>query len=102
MDLGISEFLTSLYTGLKDFLMYLLNFFFYTVYLLVTTVLNSIVLLLNSIPRPSFFGVIEQTFCNNLGLIGYFASQVNFSTPISMIMSAYVLRFIIRRIPYIG
>ena len=57
---------------------------------------------LSAIPRPEVFVKAESLFCSNLSALGYAANGIDIGAPLTLIFSAYVLRFVIRRLPVIG
>ncbi len=66
---------------------------------LVSTVLTAIADFLLAIPVPDFVSSSSASF---VGFAGYLANFFHLPYLVSVVMSAYTLRFIIRRIPIIG
>lgn len=62
---------------------------------------NVIFTVLNAIPVPDFLSNV-QAYAGNLGTAAYWFGVFNVGTGITMILSAYAFRFLIRRIPIIG
>lgn len=58
--------------------------------------------LINAIPVPDFLMGASAAFSGIPSGVLYFASYLHIGTGFAMIMSAYVLRFTLRRIPFIG
>jgi len=57
---------------------------------------------IDAIPVPSFFSDASSALSRIPSEVGYFIEPLNLGTGISMIITAYVIRFTIRRIPIIG
>lgn len=91
-----------LVTYMVDFFTYLYDLARYGVFLIITSFTDGVLAFVANIPRPEFFTTIDSSFCDALGDVGYFASQIAIVPPLAIIISAYTLRFIIRRIPLIG
>jgi hypothetical protein len=88
-------FLTQILAWLHTFLVLLPK-------LIASAVLTALAAVINWIPVPSFI-------TNASGWIGaipsfpaYLLSSLNFSAGVTILVTAYVLRFLIRRIPFIG
>lgn len=62
--------------------------------------LQSLVALLAAIPVPDFLQNVSQ-FQLPSGVV-YIANQLQIDTGIAMLVGAYILRFLLRRIPFIG
>lgn len=58
--------------------------------------------LLESFTRPSFYSQAETAICNGLGGVTGILGGVDFMGPLALALSGYALRFLIRRIPFIG
>ncbi|MNZ27766.1 hypothetical protein D3C78_449880 [compost metagenome] len=58
--------------------------------------------LIAAIPVPGFVTTAQSAFASIPSSVLFFLDKFEFSAGIAMIMSAYVLRFVIRRIPLIG
>lgn len=85
-----------------DLFTWLADWFFYLLYQLFNDVLLGLVDLLSSIPRPDVFAQVESSFCSNFSVLGSVAGSLDIGTPLGIVMGAYVLRFLIRRLPLIG
>lgn len=103
---SFAAWLLSLVESVLQFFVDVLNWIFkyaaYVVYSIFESVLDGLASALSSIPRPSVFAQAESLFCQNFSLLGYAASGIDIGTPLALIFSAYVVRFIIRRLPVIG
>ncbi|MDY0205105.1 MAG: DUF2523 family protein [Pseudomonas sp.] len=56
----------------------------------------------NKIPVPDFFATAANAFGNIPESVVYFAQPFHIGTGVTMVLGAYFLRFIIRRIPLFG
>lgn len=56
----------------------------------------------NSIPVPDFFATAAGAFGNIPPSVVYFAQPFNIGYGVTMILGAYLLRFIVRRLPIVG
>lgn len=56
----------------------------------------------NSIPVPDFFITAANTFNNIPPEVVYFAQPFHIGYGITMILGAYLLRFLVRRLPIFG
>lgn len=57
---------------------------------------------LHDLPRPAIFAEIESRFCGSWSLLGGLAAGVDLGGPITLVVSAAVARWLMRRIPFIG
>lgn len=64
--------------------------------------LGALASVIEAIPMPSWATSGGSLFSSIPGSVGYFLSVMEFDFGVSVIASAYVLRFLIRRIPLIG
>lgn len=65
-------------------------------------ILDGLATLLEAIPVPSFMSNLES-FAGGIDPgIAYFAEPLMISTGVTFVLLAYVIRFVIRRIPVIG
>jgi hypothetical protein len=65
-------------------------------------ILDKLAGLIESIPVPEFFSQANSALASIPSEVGYFIEPMNFGVGLSMIISAYIIRFIIRRIPIVG
>lgn len=63
---------------------------------------DGIVSFFDSMPVPSFFNQASSAFGSIPSEVGFFMGLCQFNYGIALILSAYLLRFILRRIPLIG
>ncbi|MBE0507898.1 MAG: hypothetical protein IBX50_14495 [Marinospirillum sp.] len=100
-DLGnfIMNILLWLYEQVQDLVQWFFDGLEYLfIELILSPVLNALASLLESIPLPDWFthGTVS------VGSAGYFIAMAEVPAGITMIISAYTIRFLIRRIPVIG
>lgn len=65
-------------------------------------ILSALATLLEAIPVPAFMENLGSLFGGIDPGIAFFLSSLNFGVGVSMVLSAYVIRFIIRRLPVVG
>ena len=82
--------LDSLYKLLQDFWNWILD-----------SILDVFFGVLDAIPVPSFVADLSG-YASQLGGATYWLDVLNIGTGITMVFSAYIIRFSIRRIPFIG
>jgi len=56
----------------------------------------------NSIPVPDFFATAANAFSSIPDSVVFFAQPFHIGAGVSMVLGAYLLRFIIRRLPVFG
>ena len=100
------DWLVERFNDILDWILSLVYFVFeylgYVIFLVAKDIFESLTGVITAIPRPPVFATVDAAFCSNFSSMGYFASQVNIGAPLALIMSAYAVRFLIRRIPFIG
>lgn len=103
---AFAEWLLGLFQSVLNWLLavldWLLEYVGYLLYSLFEAVLSGLVSVLLAIPRPDVFTQVESSFCSNFSALGYAANGIDIGSPLTLIFSAYVLRFVIRRLPVIG
>jgi len=57
---------------------------------------------INDIPAPSFFSSAAGWISSLPPLVAYVLGALQISTGVTILVTAYTLRFLIRRIPFIG
>jgi len=65
-------------------------------------VLEALALVINSIPVPEFMANLGPNVSAALAAIGWWAELAQIPEGITLILSAYVLRFLVRRLPVVG
>ncbi len=87
----MSDLLDGIYDVLSDFAVWLID-----------VVLNAAMTLLEAIPAPDFFANVATYAGQIPSDVLFWVDPLEIPTGLSIIMSAYILRFIIKRIPFIG
>lgn len=70
--------------------------------LLFAEILDALALVVEAIPVPGFIDTATGAFQSIPPTVLFFASKFALGEGVAMILAAYVLRFVIRRIPIIG
>lgn len=87
---------------LGSMLEWLIEFVTWALTKILLLIFNGVISILSAIPVPDFLDDLD----GNVGLIDpgvlYFVQPLQLGTGITWIVSAYLLRFLIRRIPVIG
>lgn len=87
----MTDLLDGLYDLFSDFALWVVDL-----------VLDGALTLLEAIPAPDFFTNL-QGYANAIdGSVLFWVAPLNISTGLGIIMSAYIIKFILKRIPFIG
>ena len=88
---------------LNDFAQWLLDLLLWVPRQIFAAIASALSALINAIPVPGFVADLGPAF-NSLfsGATGYFLDLMQLPYGIGVVSTAYVLRFLIRRIPIIG
>ena len=65
-------------------------------------VLDQVASAIEAIPVPDFFNDAKSALSKIPPEVGYFVEPLNLGTGVTIIVGAYLARFLIRRIPIIG
>lgn len=98
---ALISFLTSFFSGLLSWLFstVIIKFFIFgAVFLIVTEVIPLII----NIFLPSDMGDISSLISGVPSEVGYFLAPFQIGMGIKAMLSAYLARFIIRRLPFVG
>lgn len=98
---ALISFLTTLFSGLLSWLFttVIIKFFvFGAVFLLITELIPLIL----EVFLPSDFGDISSLMSGIPSEVGYFLAPFHIGDGINAMLSAYLARFIIRRLPFVG
>lgn len=87
---------------MSDLLQKLLDILLYIPKKILELILYGLASLIEAIPVPDFIQNIPALFSQIGAYVWYFLDPFQIGTGLSIILSAYVLRFLIRRIPFIG
>lgn len=85
-----------------DFVSWLIDYLEFFIFQIIQSLLVAGADIISSIPRPSVFTEVEGAFCTHFSDLGAIASGLDIGTPMALVMSAYVVRFGIRRLPFFG
>lgn len=99
---GIWDLIVAYFTWLSDAYDSIINFFKELPAWLFGKFAEGIVEFYNSIPVPDFFATAQQAFSSIPPEVVFFAESFQIGPGITMVLGAYLLRFILRRIPFIG
>lgn len=91
-----------LWKWLEDTLTWLRDLILYAPLKVWEGILDGLASLIESIPVPDFMQNLGSLFSSIDPGIAYFLSPLNLGIGVSMVLSAYVIRFIIRRLPVVG
>lgn len=86
----------------EAFSQWLLDAIFYVFYFLFDAVIGALITLLELIPVPGFFNDLQSVVNALPSGVLYFAQVFELNAGFSIIVSSYVIRFIIRRLPVVG
>lgn len=87
---------------LKEFAEWLLDALLYVPRKVWEMLLDGLAGLIEAIPVPDFMQNLSSLFASMPSGVAYFASALQLGTGVTIILSALVIRFVIRRIPVIG
>jgi len=88
--------------NLPGFAQWLIDLLLYVPRLLFAALMNALAELLTAIPVPSWLDSAGSAFLNLSAGVMYWLEWFQLGTGISIVLSAYGLRFLIRRLPFIG
>lgn len=87
-------------TWLQEVLVWVYENALYYVWKFLNEISTTIINFITSIPKPDFLVTAESKVC---GILSYsLIPNIDLSGPITLIISAYIFRFILRRIPFIN
>lgn len=92
---SLFDWLNAAFDAFVDFLMNLPAWAF-------SKISEGIVSFFDSIPVPDFFATVSQAFDSIPSDVVFFAQTFQIGPGLTMVLGAYLLRFVIRRIPFIG
>ena len=91
----MADWINTALQWLKDFFVWLAQWVW-------DTILDGLLEVLQAIPVPDFVNQANGAFASISGNILFFANKFALGEGITMILAAYGIRFLIRRIPIIG
>ena len=87
---------------LKEILDWLLGFIGWSVVEVVKLLLAGLAAIINAIPVPDWVAHAGDAISNFPPGAAYFLGSLHIATGCTILVSAYTIRFLIRRIPFIG
>jgi type III secretory pathway component EscT len=87
---------------MSDLLQFLLDLWLWVPRQVFAWLLDALASLFESIPVPDFVTQAASALSSIGGNVLFFAEKFAVPEGVAMVLSAYVLRFLIRRIPFIG
>ena len=94
--------MSSLITFLGEILVWLKDLFLWLPLKITELALDGLALVIEAIPVPSFLNDAPGYLSNIDPTVAYFLAAFEFGNGLAIIFSAYILRFLIRRIPLVG
>lgn len=85
-----------------DFFTWVFDYGLYWVWKVFDEIIDAGAALIGLIPRPAVFDLVDSSFCEYFSALGGIATGFDLGTPLGIIMAAYVVRFGIRRLPFLG
>lgn len=85
-----------------EFLNRIRDFFIWLYDYVLDKLFDGIITMLSAIPVPSFLTDMTAKASAISGMAGYYLNVFEIGSGVGIILSAYLIRFIIRRIPVIG
>lgn len=99
---AIIDRFNSLFTWLSDAFNKVVDFFKDLPAWIFSKIADAIVSFFDSLPVPDFFTQAASAFGSVPPEVVYFAETFHVGAGVTMVLGAYLLRFILRRIPLIG
>lgn len=94
--------MSDLISAIGQYLQDIINFLTNLPLHLFSLLLSGLAALLNGIPAPSFFTDASGWIGSIPTLAAYLLSALQIGSLVTILVSAFALRFLIRRIPFIG
>lgn len=99
---SILNFFRSIWDWITSFFGWLLDVLMWIPQWIVSQFVDALLAVLNSLPVPSWLGSVDNAFSAIPPGVWWFASVIRLDFGLSIMGSAYLLRFVIRRLPFIG
>lgn len=99
---AIADSFKSLFKWLNDAFDAIINFFLDLPAWIFSKIADAVVSFFDALPVPDFFIQAGSAFSSIPDGVVYFAQSFQIGIGVSMVLGAYLLRFILRRIPFIG
>jgi hypothetical protein len=94
--------MSSLITYIEQILAWLLQFVDWILIETFTVICAAVLAVINAIPVPSFFANAGNFMANLPPGVVYFSQGLDLSTGFTILFTAIGLRFLIRRLPFVG
>jgi len=94
--------ITALFKWLNDFIEWLFKYFNDLPSFVFDWFADGIISFFNIMPVPDFFNNVHSGVGSIPSGVWFFCGCLNFTYGVTVVFSAYLLRFILRRIPFIG
>jgi hypothetical protein len=91
----MADIIDTVLQWIKDFFTWLFQYIW-------AQILEALAAVINAIPVPDFVYQAQSAFSSLSGNVLFFAQKFAFGEGVAMILAAYAIRFLIRRIPIIG
>lgn len=98
----LRDLLSGIWQWVVDLVQALVNWIEALVLWVVGWLLEVVAAILSAIPVPSWASGASASLGGISGAVGYWAEPFNIGAGVAIILSAYGIRFLIRRIPFIG
>lgn len=98
----IKNFFRAIWDFIGGFFGYLVDVLIWVPRWVVSRVFDALLSIINAIEAPAWLGNIDSLFAGIPSGVWWFASVGQFGFGLSLIGSALLLRFVIRRLPIIG
>lgn len=94
--------LEAILNAVRAFAQFILDLLLYIPRKVFSWIVDGILALYDAIPVPEFISNIPSLFGNLASGVWWFLGPFHIGTGIGIILSAYTIRFFIRRLPFIG
>lgn len=98
----MGDILMAILRFIGDILEWVVDFFQWLMVKAATLIFDAIIAVLSAIPVPDWLTGISGNIGSINGGVLYFIGPFEFGTGMAWVISAYLLRFLIRRLPVVG
>jgi hypothetical protein len=98
----VADILMGILRFLGDVILWVVDFFQWIFVKLATLVFDAVIAVLTLIPVPDWLDDISTNVGSVSSGVLFFIEPFQFGTGIAWVVSAYLLRFLIRRLPVVG
>lgn len=99
---SVVNFLSTFWDWLAGFWQWLIDVGLYVPRVLFAGLMDGAASIIETLPSPSFLGDINLMFGGIPGGVWWFANSFEFGAGLGMVGTALLLRFVLRRIPFVG